>query len=189
MAAATLNATDTKTLAFNRLHGIDDSSSSPDGQSANAGSLSYTATIGGISKTISRSDVGENSSAGVAAAMAEAFRKDAPVASMSGAGHLLASTSITLSAGQQSTLTNNGRLSLTHNSVSYLLTNTSDGVVITGGHKDAVSLSYNDSTKTISTQIPYADAAPGAGRWAMENPRPLGLISCTPKIAILVAAG
>ncbi len=147
-------ATDTKTLAFNRLHGIDDSSSSPDGQSANAGSLSYTATIGGISKTISRSDVGENSSAGVAAAMAEAFRKDAPVASMSGAGHLLASTSITLSAGQQSTLTNNGRLSLTHNSVSYLLTNTSDGVVITGGHKDAVSLSYNDSTKTISTQIP-----------------------------------
>ena len=119
MQAAVTGTTDTKTLTFNRLNGIDDAAGAPDATSASAEVLGYTATIDGVSHTISGADVATNTAAGIAAAMAEAFRKNAPVATMSGAGHLLATTTINLTNDQKTLLANNGRLSIDYNDVGY----------------------------------------------------------------------
>ena len=154
LQVAVTGTTDTKTLTFKRLNGIDDAAGAPDATSASAEVLSYTATIDGVSHTISGADVATNTAAGIATAMAEAFRKDAPVATMSGAGHLLATTTINLTNDQKTLLANNGRLSIDYNDVGYLLTDTGSGVVLTGGHEEAVTLSYDATNGVITTQIP-----------------------------------
>ena len=64
IAVAVTGTTD-KTLTFNRLNGIDDAAGAPDATSASAEVLSYTATIDGVSHTISGADVATNTARGL----------------------------------------------------------------------------------------------------------------------------
>ena len=148
--------TDTKTVTFERLQGVDDASGAPGGQNATAEIMEYTTTIAGVSKTITPADVASNEAANIAQATADAFRKEAPIATMSGAASLLSTTLITLTQEQNTKLANNNRVSLTHNDIGYLVERTDTGLTVTGGHANATSLTMVGSV--ISTKIPNLPA-------------------------------
>ena len=75
---------DSSTAKFRLIDGIDTNEVSVNGLSSVAQTASYSMTIDGTTKQVGSADITELNGAGVAAAMIEKFRADAPIASVIG---------------------------------------------------------------------------------------------------------
>ena len=78
------NTADSSTTKFRLIDGIDTNEVSVNGLSSVAQTASYSMTIDGTTKQVGSAKITEQNGSGVAAAMIEKFRADAPIASLIG---------------------------------------------------------------------------------------------------------
>lgn len=145
--------TDTETghiITFDRISDIDSQDSSADGLKASANVFEYSLTVGTVSVTLNESNVDGDTPAALARAALDEIRSTAPIPSLTGVSSLIATENIVLTNAQKSTLDSDGILSLTYADVDYYLTYENSTYAITGGPNNQLSLSFDDTTQTIS---------------------------------------
>ncbi|MDB2389656.1 flagellar hook-associated protein FlgK [Alphaproteobacteria bacterium] len=140
-----------RTITFDRLSNIDGNEESVNGTTASAETVSYSLTIGNITKKVSSADVSSAEADDIAHAMAKKFRSNAPIANLTGATTLTKSNTISVSAENRDILAQAGSLSIQYDGASYQLKQLDDGTIdITSSNQNIISLSYDPSTYDIS---------------------------------------
>ncbi|HCP18669.1 MAG: flagellar hook-associated protein FlgK [Candidatus Puniceispirillum sp. TMED52] len=156
-ASDLISVTDTTTghiITFDRNSDIDSKDSSSDGLKSSAGIFSYALTVDNISVTLDESNVDGDTPAAIAQAALNEIRSTAPIASLTGISSLINNETIVLTNAQKSTLDTTGQLKITHANIDYYLTYENSTYAIAGGRNDQLSLSFDDSTQTISYSYP-----------------------------------
>ncbi|MGB1036661.1 MAG: hypothetical protein ACPGYQ_05510, partial [Candidatus Puniceispirillales bacterium] len=142
-------------LAFDRLIGIDTDEASPFGLRASSGQFDYQLTIDQFSVTLNEANVDGDSGEALARAALAEIRSHAPIPSMTGVSQLVTNTSFVITADQRNVLDNNNSLSLNHEGITYLISNDNGSYSVTGGRASTLSLNFDDTTNTISSE--YVD--------------------------------
>lgn len=156
-ASDLIRVTDTDTghlMSFNRISEIDNKDASTDGLRSSAGIFSYDLSIDGIAITLDESNVDGDTPEAIAQAALDQIRYTSPIASLTGVSSLINDETIVLSNAQKSTLDNDGQLTVTYAGVDYYLTYEDSTYSIAGGPNNQLSLSFDDSTQTISYSYP-----------------------------------
>ena len=156
-ASNLIQVTDTDTghvISFDRNSDIDNKDSSNDGLKSSAGIFNYNLSIDGISITLDESNVDGDTPGAIAHAALEQIRNTSPLPSLQGVNSIINNETVVLTNAQKSTLDTNGQLTLTYADVDYYLTYEDSTYSIAGGPKEQLSLSFDDSTQTISYSYP-----------------------------------
>jgi len=139
-------------VSFDRILGIDTNESSPFGKRASAGQFDYQLSIGDFNVTLNEGNVDGDDRNSIAKAALDAIREQAPVPSMTGISAMTAAISFALTAQERATLDANNALSVSREGIDYVITEVSSGVYdISGGRAGTLTLSFNDSTDTVSS--------------------------------------
>ena len=156
-----ISISDTETghlISFDRNSDIDNKDASVDGLKSSAGIFDYELAIGGISIALDESNVDGDTPGAIAQAAINEIRNTCPIPSLTAINSLINHETIILTDNQKSTLDNDGQLTVNYAGIDYYLTYENSNYEISGGPSNQLSLSFDDSTKTISYSYPNLPA-------------------------------
>jgi len=142
-------------IRFDALDGLDTDELSPDGLSVSAETLSYSASFGDLTASITGADIQTVTGEGVATAMIAALRKHAPVANLQGLVSLKEPYSFTLDDVNltMAEIHEAGAVTASYQGALYRFESDGATIAVTGGPVLATDLSFDAATQTVSGKM------------------------------------